>query len=79
MWKGWRRLRTNNLRGRLGWLSKQEYERLFWDWDLLNPGFRTVWADLEKRKVFYCDSLRGSGRARAYPFVRGLETSVRLF
>lgn len=71
-------MRTDNLRGCPERLSKQEYERLFRDWDLLNPRFRTDWATLEERKVFYCYSLRGNARARAYP-VRGLEASVRLF
>ncbi len=68
-WKGWYRLRTDNLRGRPERLSKQEYARLFQDWDLLNPRFRTDWAELEERKVFYCYSLRGTARARAYPSV----------
>jgi len=68
-WRGWYRLRTDNLRGRPERLSKQEYERLFRDWDLLNPRFRTDWATLEERKVFYCYSLHGQARARAYPSV----------
>lgn len=68
--KGWYRLRTDNLRVRPERLSKQEYERLFRDWDLLNPRFRTDWATLEEREVFYCYALRGKARARAYPYVR---------
>lgn len=48
-WKGWYRLRVDDLRGRPERLSKREYERLFRDWDLLNPRFRTDWATLEER------------------------------
>ncbi|MCS7272663.1 MAG: hypothetical protein NZ550_00755, partial [Fimbriimonadales bacterium] len=69
-WKGWYRLRVDDLRGRPERLSKREYERLFRDWDLLNPRFRTDWATLEERQVFYCYSLRGNARGRAYPSVR---------
>lgn len=67
--KGWYRLRTNDLHGRPKRLSQPEYERLFRDWDLLNPRFRTDRATLEEREVFYSYSLHGSARARAYPSV----------
>lgn len=67
--KGWYRVRTDNLRGRPERLSKQEYEQLFRDWDLLNARFRTDLPTLEERKMWYEYSLRGNARARVSPKV----------
>ncbi len=68
-YKGWFRVDVTRLPLRPERLTKQEYERLYEDWDLLNPRFRTIDATLHERKLVYKYSWNGSARAQVQPEV----------